>query len=454
MSDLSSLVQNVGGAVSALFSSAGNAAQAKDYSGAAALAEQNAGLAAASTRIQEAQAARTVNQSIGTTAADMAGAGFTESGSGLDVLRASAQQGALQKSLINIQGAINENSYAAQAGAYSGEAKAANEANTAGQVKAIASIGGALIDGAGTLANAGKTVVSGYNYISGLFSGAATQTTAVDSAFQAGANGIAGAGLGEGLTNDVSSQFASGLGVDTSLVSSTDSAISAGAAIDTSSSLALDTSGLGIGSAFSDVSSAVSDAFSSLSTDLASSLGVDMIPGIGWALGAAQLLDSIPAVRDIPVVGDVLNGVVTGVGDVVNGVVSVVGDVGSAIGSVFGSVICTALYKRDMLSRRVWWSAQRYGRDIAPEHIYKAYLLWGQPIANMITKHAWFAKLVAHVFVPWAHELAVLAGSTQAVSTLRGRIIFKTTYALSHVLGKIIYRKKICQHYRLNNKIK
>src|ERR1700679_700573 len=103
---MTDIVTALGGAVGSLFTSEGNTAEANSYTSAGELEEQNAQLTAASTRIQETQMARQVSQSLGTTQADVAGAGFTESGSALDILKSSAQQGALAKSLINIQGAV------------------------------------------------------------------------------------------------------------------------------------------------------------------------------------------------------------------------------------------------------------------------------------------------------------------------------------------------------------
>lgn len=423
--DIASFVSGVGGAVGALFGAEGNAAQAADFTGAANLATQNAQLAAASTRIQEAQTVRSVTQSLGTTQADVAGAGFTMSGSALDLLKSSAQQGSLAASLVNIQGAMNENSYAAQAGAYAGEATAAKEANKAGTVNAIASLGGALLGNAGALVSAGKTVVQGANWLFG------------------GSSGISDAQITAGALDQTNNAVWAGSSL-------TDSSLGEGASLyDTS--VGIDTSGVGLGGAISDVSSAVSSAFSSVGTALSS--GVDAIFGAGAGaaiggalssfipgLGLVSLIDMIPGVSDIPVVGPVLDAVSGVISDIGNGIVSVVGDVGSAIGSVFGSVICTALYKRGMLTRSVWYGAQKYGRDIAPPHIYHAYLFWGQPIANTISKHEWFAKLVAPVFVPWAHELAVLAGEKTAKSTFAGRVIFKVTYAFSSALGKCIYK--------------
>ncbi len=438
MAGVGDVVSAVGGAVGSLFKAQGNAAEAASYTGAAQLETQNAQLTAASTRIQETQIARQVSQSLGTTQADVAGAGFTESGSALDILRSSAQQGALAASLVNIQGNINENAYAALSGADLAKAKAANEANTAGTISAIASVGGSLINNAGSLVTAGKTVVSGIKSIfssdptaaaAGLDTSAASWVNAAGDSVAAGTPGAIRA------TAEQASSLASSGGA----ASFTDQAITqGGGAIDASAPSLL-------GTAFDTVSTAVSGAFdaassavSAFATDLVGSqIAGDLIPGLNIAL----LLDQIPAVQNIPVIGPVLNTISSAVGDVVDGVVSVVSDIGHAVGSVFGSVICTALYKRGMLTRQVWYGAQKYGRDVAPEHIYMAYLLWGKPIARAIAEYEWFAKLAAPVFVPWAHELAILAGEKTAVSTIRGRVIFKVTYAFSWVLGKVFYKR-------------
>lgn len=461
MSDLGNLVSDLGGAVSSLFNASGNAAQAKDFQGAATLATQNAQLSAASTRIQETQTARTVAQSLGTTQADVSGAGFTMSGSALDILKSSAEQGSLAKSLVNIQGAMNENSYAAQAGAYSGEAKAAKEASTAGTIGAIASLGGALISGSGALASVGKTVVQGYNTVAGLFGTGGAQASDVGSGISLiGAGPLAAEGPAGAVASGI--DLSGGTGVGSGLAadwgsSATDLSIQSGATLSDAASagIGIDTSGVAIGDSASAVSSAVGDAFTSLSdsvassaADAAASLGIDsalastvigdFIPGLNIAL----LADMIPGVSDIPVVGPALDAISSGVGDVVNGVVSTVSSIGSAIGSVFSSVICTALYRRRMLTRSVWWGAQKYGRDVAPEHIYTAYLLWGRPIARMIDKSEMFTQMVAPVFIPWANELAVLAGEETAKSTRAGRVIFKVTYAFSSLLGHVILYKR------------
>lgn len=406
-------IGQLGGAVGSLFTSEGNAAEANSYTSAASLDEQNAQLTAASTRIQATQEARTVSQSLGTTVADVAGAGFTESGSALAILKSSAQQGALASSLINIQGAINENAYAAEAGANTAKAKAANEANTAGTISAIASIGGALVDGSTQLASAGKTVATG---IQKIFSGSGG-TDVADTAAE-GTQSIGGS-----VTE-----------TDLPALSNTDQAIESGNILN-------DTSGLPEGLSEDEVGSIIDDADEEVADDAIGDAAGDAIPGVGEVLMAAQLTQLLGIGGTV---GSIAGDITGAVGSVVNGVVDAVSDVGSAIGDLFGgSVICTALYKRGKITRRVWNAAQRYGRDIAPSFVYVAYLAWGVPIAKKIDKHKWFAILMYPIFIPWAHELAVLAGEDTAVSTLFGRCVFRLTYLFSNFIGKYLGKRHV-----------
>jgi hypothetical protein len=66
--------------------------------------------------------------SLGETRADVAGAGFPESGSALDILRESASQGALSKAVLGEQGLIQEEGYREQAASYRTMADAAGMA--------------------------------------------------------------------------------------------------------------------------------------------------------------------------------------------------------------------------------------------------------------------------------------------------------------------------------------
>jgi hypothetical protein len=89
-----------------------------------------------STAIKQSQADRNLYQSLGTTEADIAGAGLAQSGSALDLLRESASQGAMTKAVLGEQGLITEAGYAEQAQSYQDMASAAGVAIQADKVAA------------------------------------------------------------------------------------------------------------------------------------------------------------------------------------------------------------------------------------------------------------------------------------------------------------------------------
>lgn len=135
---------SAGTAISDFYQAQGDKKSASNYLEAADIANQNAQLAKMSAAIQETATQRQINKTIGGQAADVAGAGFAQSGSALDLMRDSASQGALQKAMIGLQGQINSNAYAAQAGAYMGEYQAAQTAAKAAQGGGIMSTIGAV----------------------------------------------------------------------------------------------------------------------------------------------------------------------------------------------------------------------------------------------------------------------------------------------------------------------
>lgn len=136
------------------------------YTEAAGYAQGNVDLAKESTAIKEYQTSRQINAVIGKQRAQVGGAGFTESGTGLYLLRASAAQGALATGLVGVQGAIQEQGYAAQVAADTalsteattaadaagvaaqGAEKAASAASTAGTLGLISGIIGGVVKAA------------------------------------------------------------------------------------------------------------------------------------------------------------------------------------------------------------------------------------------------------------------------------------------------------------------
>jgi hypothetical protein len=149
-----------GGAASDLFAgfgdkskAAGDFAEAKSYDLASALATQNEKFTETSTAIKEAQQQRSLTQTIGGQQADVAGAGFAESGSALDLLRDSASQGALTHAVLGQQGLITEAGYNEQAASYRNMSEAATAAgNAENQASTFADVTG-IIKGVAAVAS-------------------------------------------------------------------------------------------------------------------------------------------------------------------------------------------------------------------------------------------------------------------------------------------------------------
>lgn len=131
----SSNVQAAGTAVSDIFAGfaasdkiEGDLLEQQSYQEAAQLAQQNEQYTKMSTAIQEAQSNRELLLAQGRTTSEVAGGGFSLSGSALDILRSNASQGALKTAVLGQQGAITEAGYAEQAQSYQNMAAAAGAA--------------------------------------------------------------------------------------------------------------------------------------------------------------------------------------------------------------------------------------------------------------------------------------------------------------------------------------
>ncbi len=138
MATLSGAVGNISAGISDLYAAKADKSKAqfditegREYTLASQLASQNEQFTQMSTAIKEAQTSREVSKSIGATTAALGGAGFATSGSGLDILRDSAQQGALTKAVVGEQGLITEAGYDEQAKSYTLMAGAADQAAAA-----------------------------------------------------------------------------------------------------------------------------------------------------------------------------------------------------------------------------------------------------------------------------------------------------------------------------------
>jgi hypothetical protein len=143
---------DVGGGVSDIFAgfgdtakAGGDFAEAQSYTLAAKLAQQNEDFTKTSTAIKEAQQSREMTMTLGGQEADVAGAGFSEGGSALDLLRDSAAQGALSHAVLGQQGLITEAGYDEQKASYTNMANAATAAgNAANQAAGFADVMGVI----------------------------------------------------------------------------------------------------------------------------------------------------------------------------------------------------------------------------------------------------------------------------------------------------------------------
>ncbi len=141
----------------------GDLAEAEQYGLASGLASENALYTKTSTAIQQAQQDRATTIQIGGQRNAIAGSGFKESGSGLDILAYSARQGALAKEVIGQQGGITEAGYEEQAKSYSmmaqtatetavGEEDIARRTDDAGEFAMFGDFAGAALKGAAAVA--------------------------------------------------------------------------------------------------------------------------------------------------------------------------------------------------------------------------------------------------------------------------------------------------------------
>lgn len=111
----------------------GDIAEGQEYTQAQQLAQQQAQYTAASTAIQSVQQQRQVTMTIGAQQAAAGASGLASSGSALDVMNESAQQGALANAVLKTQGLITEAGYNEQAASYKLMAGAAQTAATGEQ---------------------------------------------------------------------------------------------------------------------------------------------------------------------------------------------------------------------------------------------------------------------------------------------------------------------------------
>jgi hypothetical protein len=145
-----------------LLTAQGDLTEAADYTLASSLAEQNALFTKASTAIQQTQADRQLQMSLGETQASLGAAGLSGAGSGTELLRASVAQGSLNKSMLGSQGLIQEAGFEEQAQSYTNLANFARygagvETEISGEQQKIATGQDAIAASQRALANKTET---------------------------------------------------------------------------------------------------------------------------------------------------------------------------------------------------------------------------------------------------------------------------------------------------------
>lgn len=185
----SSTFSNAGGAASDLFQgfgdeskATGDRIEAQDYDLAAELAGKNEKFTETSTAVKEAQIERQNYLMAGGQQADVAGAGFSEGGSALDLLRDSNAQGALTHAVAGEQGLITEAGYTEQETSFTNMANAARMAADAQDNAATGSWITAGLKGVAAVASifaapmTGGASLAGLSALASMGGGAATPT--------------------------------------------------------------------------------------------------------------------------------------------------------------------------------------------------------------------------------------------------------------------------------------
>ena len=135
------ILSGIGNDMADNIKAAGYDAEAANYGLAAKFAGENVQFTQESTAIQEAALQRNFEMAQGKTQAEIAGAGFTNSGSAQDIMRENAQQGAIAQGTAAVQGSITELGYQEQQQSYetmqSAATAAANSERSLGKFSEI-----------------------------------------------------------------------------------------------------------------------------------------------------------------------------------------------------------------------------------------------------------------------------------------------------------------------------
>jgi hypothetical protein len=126
----------------------GAAAEAGQYQIASGIGSENAQTALISGQLQQFQETRQLMQTVGAQKAGIAGAGFADSGSALDLARSSLQQGLLQNQVLGVNANLQAGGYLEQSAATAATGAAATAAAAAANANATAANNQASISSA------------------------------------------------------------------------------------------------------------------------------------------------------------------------------------------------------------------------------------------------------------------------------------------------------------------
>lgn len=123
-------------AAGTLLTAAGADAEAAAYGTAAGIVGENQRVEAIAENVRQIQIMRNVDQTVGGIKAAVAGNGFQQSGSAIDIMRSSLQQGYLSTQISGLASSQTQRGYMEQAAAASGEMAAAGTRGDAARLLA------------------------------------------------------------------------------------------------------------------------------------------------------------------------------------------------------------------------------------------------------------------------------------------------------------------------------
>lgn len=132
-------VTDTANAAASTTQAAGYAAEGAAYGTAAEVANQNAFLSEISGSVKTLQEQRALTRSLGEQTAQIAASGFAASGSNLDILRSSLQEGYITQQLTAVQTALQKGGYLEEAAAAKAEQAATDVTSKAATSQAAAS---------------------------------------------------------------------------------------------------------------------------------------------------------------------------------------------------------------------------------------------------------------------------------------------------------------------------